>query len=276
MIKILVDSAADCSRTDSVYDFLIPMTVTIDGRDYKDGIDLDADRFYELLTGAKEFPRTSQPSPEDFLQCFEKVKADGDEVICFTISSALSGTYQSACIARQMLGYEGIHIIDTLTATHLIGVLAGYAARRISEGAGAGQIVEECEALKGRIKVLAGLDTLEYLYKGGRLSRTGAVVGELAGIKPVITVTEDGKVSAGSKAIGVPRAIGMILSRLDACELDDRFPIYTLYTSGTENLEKLEQKLTASGYPLAGRRQVGSTIGAHVGPGVYGVLFVVK
>lgn len=276
MIKILVDSAADCSRTDPVYDYLIPMTVTVDGKDYKDGIDLDADRFYELLTTAKEFPKTSQPSPEDFLQRFEKVKADGDEVICFTISSALSGTYQSACIARQMLGYEGIYIIDTLTATHLIGVLVDYAAKRIAEGAGAGQIVEECEALKGRIKVLAGLDTLEYLYKGGRLSRTGAVVGELAGIKPVITVTEDGKVSAGSKAIGVPRAIGMILSKLDACELDGRFPIYTLYTSGTGNLEKLEQKLAAAGYEIAGRRQVGSTIGAHVGPGVYGVLFVTK
>ena len=276
MIKILVDSTSDCPKEGAVYDFFVPLTVTIDGRDYRDGIDLDADRFYELLTGAEEFPKTSQPSPEDFLRCFEKAKADGDELICFTVSSALSGTYQSACIAKEMLGYERIYIVDTLVVSHLIGMLANYAAKRIRENATAQQIVEECEVLKGKIRVFAGLDTLEYLYKGGRLSRAGAAVGQIAGIKPIITLTEDGKVNAGSKAIGIPRAIGAILSKLQASQIDPRFPIYTLYTKGTENLETLEKKLIDEGFCVSGRRQVGPTIGAHVGPGVYGVLFVTK
>lgn len=275
MIKLMVDSAADCLKEDG-YDLLVPLTVHIGGKDCKDGVDLTADKFYELLTTTEEFPKTSQPSPEDFARHFEQAKADGDQVICFTLSSALSGTYQSAVIAKNMVDYDGIYIIDTLTATHMIAVLARHAAGLVKKGVPAPQIVEECEALKSRVKVLAGVDTLEYLYKGGRLSRTSATVGKIAGIKPIITVTEDGKVSAGSKAVGVARAMQTILDKLLGYDLDVRFPMYTLYTYGTENLEKFEEKLTAAGYRTDGRRQVGSTIGAHVGPDVYGVVFVTK
>lgn len=276
MIKIMVDSASDCSREDGIFDLHIPLTVSIGGTDHLDGVDLTADRFYELLTTTEEFPKTSQPSPEVYAEAFEKIKADGDEVICFTLSSALSGTFQSATIAKSMVDYDGIYIIDTRLVSHLIGVLAQYAAKRIRENAPVAQIVAECEELKTKIKVLAGVDTLEYLYKGGRLSRTSAAVGGLAGIKPIITLTEEGTVNAGSKAIGMARAIQTILTKLKGYELDDRFPLYALYTYGTENLEVFEKKLTEAGYAIAGRKQVGPTIGAHVGPGVYGVLFVTK
>lgn len=276
MIKILVDSTGDCPRENPVYHMFVPLTVTIGGRDYLDGVDLDADRFYELLTTSQEFPKTSQPSPEAFAALFEQAKRDGDQVLCFCVSSALSGTYQSACIAREIADYQEIYVIDTLMVSHLIGVLAEYAARRIREGADAQSIVRECEELKGRVKVFAGLDTLEYLYKGGRLSRAGAAVGQIAGIKPIITLTEDGKVNAGTKAIGLSRAIQTIVSKVQGCQRDERFPIYTLYTKGFENVEKLEAKLAEAGIPVTGRRQVGSTIGAHVGPGIYGILFVTK
>ena len=276
MIKILVDSTGDCPRENPVCDMFVPLTVTIGGRDYLDGIDLDADRFYELLTTSQEFPKTSQPSPEAFAALFEQAKRDGDQVLCFCVSSALSGTYQSACIAREMADYGEIYVIDTLMVSHLIGVLAEYAAGRIREGADAKSIVRECEELKGRVKVFAGLDTLEYLYKGGRLSRAGATVGQIAGIKPIVTLTEDGKVNAGTKAIGLSRAIQTIVSKVQGCQRDERFPIYTLYTKGFENVEKLEAKLAEAGIPVTGRRQVGSTIGAHVGPGIYGILFVTK
>lgn len=276
MIKILVDSTADCPRKDPVFDLFVPLTVSVGAQDYRDGIDLDADRFYELLTTAQEFPKTSQPSPDAFAALFEQAKQNGDEILCFCVSSALSGTYQSACIAKQMVDFEGIYVLDTLLVSHLIGVLAEYAAKRIREGADAQCIFHECEALKHRIKVFAGLDTLEYLYKGGRLSRAGAAVGQIAGIKPIITLTEDGKVNAGIKAIGIPRAIQTILAKIGEYDLDNRFPVYTLYTKGTENTEKLEAKLAAAGIPVTDRRQVGPTIGAHVGPGVYGILFVTK
>lgn len=276
MIKIMVDSASDCTREEGIFDLYVPLTVSIGGTDYLAGENLTADQFYKLLTAGEEFPKTSQPSPEVYEKAFAQAKADGDEVICFALSSALSGTYQSAVIAKEMVDYEGIYIIDTKMVTYMIGVLVGYANSRIRENIPAARIVTECEDLKTRIKVLAGVDTLEYLYKGGRMSRTSAAVGSLAGIKPIITLTEDGTVGIAGKAIGIARACQTILTKLKTWELDERFPLYTLYTYGNENPDAFEKKLTEAGYTIAGRKQVGPAIGAHTGPGVYGVLFVTK
>ena len=276
MIKIMVDSGSDSRLNSGLCDYHIPLTVSIAGQDYQDGQNLTADRFYELLTSTEEFPKTSQPSPEMFLESFEKAKKGGDEVLCFTISSALSGTYQSAVIAKEMADYDGIYIIDTRMVSHLIGILTSHAKKRISDGASAAQIAAECEELKTRIKVLAGLDTLEYLYKGGRLSRAGAAVGQVAGIKPVVTFTPEGAVAVAGKAIGVNRAMQFILNKLKQTEIDPDFPVYSLYTSGTAHTEKLEKNLQELGITVSDRRQVGPTIGAHVGPNVYGVVFVVK
>ena len=275
MIKIMVDSASDC-RDNNIFDYFIPITVELDGRSYQDGIDLDNNTFYDLLTTTEEFPKTSQPSPDAFLQIFTEAKNNGDEILYFALSGSLSGTYQSASIAKTMAEYDDIYIIDTKSATHMIGYYAAYAKTLIAQGLSAAQIAAECENLKGKIKVFAGLDTLEYLYKGGRVSRAAATVGEVAGIKPVITITEEGAVNAGSKAIGINRAIQTILTKTGNFEVDDRFPMYSLYTYGTENVEKLETKLAAAGYNPQERLQIGSTIGAHTGPGVYGVLFVAK
>lgn len=276
MIKIIVDSASDCRKEDGIFDVCIPLTVSIGGKDYRAGVDLSADEFYGLLTSTEEFPKTSQPSPEAFAEEFEKIKEAGDEAICLILSSALSGTYQSAVIAKSMVDYEGIYIIDTLGVTHMISILARFARQQAEAGVPTAQIAQQCEVLKTKVRVLAGLDTLEYLYKGGRLSRTSATVGQIAGIKPIITLTPEGTVNAGSKAIGVPRAMQAILNKLKNSALDERFPLYTLSTCGTENLEQLEKKLTEAGFESSGRLQVGPTIGAHAGPGVYGVLFVVK
>ena len=275
MIKIMVDSASDC-RDNNIFDYFIPITVELDGRSYQDGIDLDNNTFYDLLTTTEEFPKTSQPSPDAFLQIFTEAKNNGDEILYFALSGSLSGTFQSASIAKAMAEYDDIYIIDTKSATHMIGYYAAYAKTLIAQGLSAAQIAAECENLKGKIKVFAGLDTLEYLYKGGRVSRAAATVGEVAGIKPVITITEEGAVNAGSKAIGINRAIQTILTKTGNFEVDDRFPMYSLYTYGTENVEKLETKLAAAGYNPQERLQIGSTIGAHTGPGVYGVLFVAK
>ena len=275
MIKIMVDSASDC-RDNNIFDYFIPITVELDGRSYQDGIDLDNNTFYDLLTTTEEFPKTSQPSPDAFLQIFTEAKNNGDEILYFALSGSLSGTFQSASIAKAMAEYDDIYIIDTKSATHMIGYYAAYAKTLIAQGLSTSLIAAECESLKGKIKVFAGLDTLEYLYKGGRVSRAAATVGEVAGIKPVITITEEGTVNAGSKAIGINRAIQTILTKTGSFEVDDRFPMYSLYTYGTENVEKLETKLAAAGYNPQDRLQIGSTIGAHTGPGVYGVLFVAK
>lgn len=273
MIKILVDSSADCNLQDEIIDLMVPISVNIDGKEYQSGIDLTSDKFYELLQSAKDFPRTSQPSPQAFIEIFEQAKNDGDQLIYLCLSSRLSGTYQGALIAKEMVDYDNIYIIDTLGVTHIISVLAAFARDFINQGFEAGEIVDKCEELKCKIKLYAGVDTLEYLYKGGRLSRASATVGELTGIKPIITVS-DGRVEVVAKALGKARAMNTLLEKIKSHKINTDFPVYSLYTYGTENVEALEEKLKQNGYNIADRLQVGSTIGAHVGPDVYAVMFV--
>ena len=207
MIKIIVDSASDCRNNKELYHAFVPITVTIDEREYTDGVDLDADSFYKLLTEAKDFPKTAQPSPQQFLEIFVKAKEQGDQVIYFAVSAALSGTYQSATIAKEMAEYDCIHMIDSKTASHGTNYLAGYAAHLAKNGHPASEIVSICEKLSDRIKIFAGVDTLEYLYRGGRLSKTSFAVGELAKVKPVITITDEGIVGVAGKSLGKAGAI---------------------------------------------------------------------
>lgn len=275
MIKLMVDSSSDM-RDGEAYDIMIPITVNIDGKDYFDGVNLDNNTFYNLLIKTKDFPKTAQPSPQSFIDIFERIKADSDELIYFALSSRLSGTYQCALMAKEMVGYDGIYIVDSKTATHMISVLVQYAHNLRSEEFSACEIVEKCETLKSRIKVLAGLDTLEYLKRGGRLSKTSAAVGTLANIKPIVTVTQDGEVEAVGKALGKAKAIQFITEKLKRYQLDEDFPIFTVYTLGEENCEQLEERLSSEGYAFSKRLQVGSAIGAHIGTGVYGVIFVTK
>ena len=275
MIKIMLDSSSD-SQNNHPFDYYVPLTVEIAGKCYKDGIDLRPQRFYKLLTSSEEFPKTSQPSPDQFAACFEQVKQDGDELIYLALSSGLSGTYQSANIAKEMVEYDGIYIVDTHTATHMIGTLARYADQLRIDGFSATEIVEKLIAVRDKQVILAGLQTLEYLYKGGRLSRTSAAVGTIANIKPIITVSAEGKVETFAKSIGVKRAIQTILKHVQSFEIDEEFGFWLLYSEGEENCDALEAAITAAGINVSGRMQVGPTIGAHTGPGVYGITFISK
>lgn len=275
MIKIMLDSSSDALNTHP-YDYYIPLTVDIAGRCYKDGVDLKAQKFYKLLTSSKEFPKTSQPSPEDYIPYFEEAKQKGDEVIYLCVSSALSGTLQSAIIAKEIVEHDGIYIVDTKAVTHLIGALARYADKLRNEGLSAAEIVEKIQCVREKQVVYAGLQTLEYLYKGGRLSRGSAAVGSIANIKPILTINGGGKVDSFAKAIGEKRAISTIIKNVQNCKIDENFPVWSLCTVDTENCGALEAAMADIGHPVDGRMQVGPTIGAHVGPGVYGVMFVSK
>lgn len=278
MIRILVDSSSDYEVREIKEKNLefIPIHITIGEKDYIDGVDFEKDEFYELLQGGSEFPKTSQPSPEAFLEIFEDAKKKGDSVICILLSSALSGTFQSAALARNIADYEGIYLIDSLTATYPVKILADHALALAQEGMEAGQIFEKLEELKSRVRLFAGLDTLEYLAKGGRLSKSAAAIGELANIKPIITLTKEGSVGVLGKCIGRNKAITQVFKHLAEIQLDPAFPLYTIYTFGTENCERFEEKLTEHGYAVSGRLQVGATIGAHIGPDAFGVVFVAR
>ena len=277
MIRILLDTSSDYTveEVQAKGMSLVPLHITLGEADYRDAYDLSKDKFYELLTSNEEFPKTSQPTPQDFVDVFEEAEKNNDELICILLSSKISGTFQSATLAKSIVDYDKIHLIDSLCATHGIRLLAEHAQNLIKEGKTAAEIVAELEVLKTKIKILAVVDTLEYLCKGGRVSRTTAAIGEMAKVKPMITINE-GEVAVIGKSLGKNKAIGSLIKALGECEVDTRFPMYSVSTLGTDNCEVLEHRLLAEGYETKERLQIGATIGTHVGPGVFGIIFIQK
>ena len=277
MIRFLVDTSSDYT-VEEIKERgmeLVPLHITFGEKDYRDAYDLSKDGFYELLTTGEVFPKTSQPAPQDFVDIFEDAQEKGDDLICILLSSKLSGTFQSAVLSKSIAEYDKIHLVDSLGATHMIRLMADYGLELAKEGKTAEEIVAALEEMKSKIKVLAVVDTLEYLCKGGRVSRASAAIGEMAKVKPMITVSE-GEVTVIGKSLGKNKAIGSLLKVFGECQPDERFPIYSVSTLGTENCEAFEKRFTAEGYQFKERIQVGATIGTHVGPGAFGVIFVQK
>ena len=279
MIRILVDSSSDYSQEEVQEKGLVfvPIRIELAGKEYLDGIDLERDRFFELLQETGEFPMTSQPSPQEFLDIFQEVKEAGDDLVCILLSSHLSGTCQSARLASQMMDYEDhIFIVDSRAATYNIKVMADYALELVHDGLSAAEIAERLEAYKSRVHVVAMIDTLEYLRRGGRTGKAAAVVGDLARIKPVIYVTPEGEIGLAGKALGKNKAINMILKWIGEHPLDESFPAYSIYSYGTENSEVFEERLSREGIRFDERLQIGATIGTHIGPGAFGFVYVEK
>lgn len=274
MIRILVDSASDILNNNKENITVVPLKVNIDNTEYIDGVNLGHDEFYNLLISSREFPKTSQPSPQDFVTAFEAAKENQDELICIMLSSGVSGTYQSACLAKAIVEYDKIHVVDSLSGAYGIYILVQKAQTMIQQGASAKEIVEEIETLKKRIRIFLSVETLEYLYRGGRLDKTAAVIGGIAKVKPVITISKEGKVEVVAKAIGMVRAMNSIVGYVNEIQPDKQYPLYTICTLGTNNVEKLERKLKESGIEVSEREQLGPVVGSHVGPEAFGVIFI--
>ncbi len=278
MIRIVVDSSSDYTMEEIKEKnlTLIPLSVTIDGTSYIEGQNLERNEFYEFLKSSEDVPKTSQPSPEAFLNVFEAAKAAGDDVICILLSSSISGTYQNAFLAKTMTDYDRIHLIDSLSVASGLKLMADYALKLIDDGLTVEAIVKKIEDMKSRVHVFAALDTLEYLYKGGRLSKTSAAIGTLARLKPIITLNAEGRIEVVGKAIGKQKAMSSLLSNLEEFEPDENFPFTTLYTYDAQNCEKLEEKLLKNGIQTAYRTSIGAVIGTHAGPGAFGIVYVSK
>lgn len=279
-IRIITDSAADYSAQEIKKRQItcIPMSVTFGDKEYLDGRDITKEDFFELLTTVKDFPKTSQPAPTSFLECFEEAKEAGDTVIAVLISSALSGTFQNATLAKSMAEYENIFIIDSKIATLGMRILVDRAVRMRDAGHTAQEIVTELEQLKGRIRLFAGLDTLEYLAKGGRLSKTAATLGNLANLKPIITFTEEGNVSLCGKQMGIRHACKQVAKLVIADEPDMNCPIYFLYAYDQKNCAAFLHTLRKNGMEFESPkvRGIGPIIGTHIGTGAFGIVYVAK
>lgn len=278
-IRILTDSSADFNpaTTKRRGVEVVSMSIQFGNASFLDGKTITHDVFYKLLQEGKTNPSTAQPTPADFLRIFEEARDAGDQVVAVLLSSVLSGTYQSAVIARGMCGYEPIYLVDSLSATAGIQILVNYACKLRDSGLPAADIAGELERLKDRIRIFAVMDTLEYLRRGGRLSGFQAGLGAVTRLKPVITVRK-GAVSIAAKAFGLTAAVQQLVKFLDANPVDDAFPSYFLYSDDRGKDELLLPKLKERG-ALPQRLHycsVGPTIGSHIGPGALGMAYILR
>ncbi|GFI61539.1 DegV domain-containing protein [Clostridiales bacterium] len=277
MVKIVTDSASDMEndelKTYSVEK--IPLAVSFGDKNYLDGEDLFKDEFYRLLESEKEFPKTSQPSPDAFLEIFERAREAGDSLVVILLSAALSGTVQSAQIAKELSGYDDIHIIDSRLVSGGEKVLVIYAASLRDKGYSASAIAKEVEKLRDRSRLAAGLDTLEYLCKGGRLSKTAAGIGTLANIKPIIKLTKEGAVVLADKCMGHKSQVKRLIKYPENDGIDYRFPICFLYSQDKGNCEEFMEKMKEAGYDLSNSCvvNIGPAIGSHIGIGAIGIVY---
>ena len=276
MIRILTDSAADLEPQEfsDLNLELVSLSITVDQRIYQADLRFNKQDFFRLLEASSIFPTTSQPAPADFETIFEDARQKGDELIYISLSSALSGTFQCASVVQAMGDFDNVYLVDSLTATLGQKILVLHGAWLRDRGFPAAEIAARLNSLKSRIRIFAGLDTLEYLQKGGRLSKTAAGIGTLARIKPVVTVTRQGTVSVAGKG----KAMSQIVSLLEKEPPDPRYPCYGVYSSSRDNLDELRQKIAKTGLDIPDEAcfSIGPVIGAHIGPGAYGVVYVAK
>ena len=279
MVQIITDSAADLELRE--YEALkvkcIPLRVSFGDAEYEENVNLDKIKFYELLMGEAEFPKTSQASPAVLEEIFAQAKANGEEAIYITLSSALSGTYQTACMIREDAEYDGAFVFDSRNATGGQRMLVEYACRLRDEGKNAAQIIAGLESIRDRIELYACVNTLEYLHKGGRISHAAYTLGSLAQIKPIISVDVEGKVTLPGKAMGMRKGMDMLCKRLTARKPDGAHPLYVMYTNNRSVAQTLAQRMEAQGWGAIAEDRiipVGAAIGAHVGPDACGIVYV--
>ena len=278
MVRIITDSAADFepAELEQLQVACIPLNVMFGDREYRENVDLSTSLFYELLLEHKQLPKTAQASPEILLNLFTDAMEAGDEAIYITLSSALSGTYQSACVIREMAGEKGLYVLDSRNATGGQRLLVEYAAKLRDEGKTAAEIVTQVGELREHIVLYACIDTLEYLYKGGRISHTAYTIGSLAQIKPIITVNAAGQVDVPGKMMGMRKGMAHLCKRVELKQPDDRFPFYVMYTNNRSVGEVLAERLRAQGLEIPEERiiAVGAAIGSHIGPEACGLVYV--
>ena len=280
MIRILTDSASDIlpAEAEQLGVTVIPLNVTLeDGTVLRDGVDMTPSAYYEILAGCRKLPTTSQPSPELFENFFLEAAAAGDEVIGIFLSHALSGTYQCAKLAADMANVDNVLFVDSGHVCLSEALLVRLAVQLRDSGKTAGQIAAILEHAKEHLHLVAAIDDLKYLRKGGRLPAAVAVAGGMLGIKPLITI-QDGKVAMAGKARGLPGAYVALFKKVEEMGgISSDFPALAGYTVSPREVTPIQTYLRDN---LQQEdllvRQIGCVIGTHAGPGAFGLAFFDK
>jgi DegV family protein with EDD domain len=269
-VKIITDSTSDISldQAKKMGITIVPLKVIFGDKEYKEGIEITMDGFYEKLVTAEKLPTTSQPSPDDFLGYFQQAKEAGDSVVVILIAGKLSGTLQSATIAKEMADYSEIYIVDSLNAITGLRLLVEHAVKLSEQGISASKIADTLVSIKNRIVLLAMVDTLEFLHKGGRLSKSSAIIGSLLKFKPILRL-KDGAIGVVGKERGTNKGIAKILEIVDELgAIDQNYPVYFGYTAEDSKTAQLKEKVIVK-YKLSNTYvyPVGCVVGTHLGPG---------
>ena len=277
-VRIITDSASDIRPGEHEGIVVLPLSVSFGAETYADGVDLTHERFYELLVERDELPKTGQVNPYAFSCAFEDAYAAGDDVVCVTLSSKLSGTNQSAITAAAEAKVV-VRVVDSMSVCVGERVLVEYALRLAAEGRSAVEIADELTAARDRICVVGLLDTLEYLRRGGRISAAAAGVGQLLSIKPVITI-EGGEVKVLGKARGSKNGRNLLNEQVvGAGGIDFGMPVALGYAGLSDKLLRKyiedSRGIWEAGFPDGELpvHTVGATIGTHVGPGAIALAF---
>lgn len=276
-VRIIVDSTADLIPQLKARVTAVPLTVHFGRQEYTDGVDFSAEEFYKKLETAKELPSTSQATPYAFNEAFEEAVEAGDTVVAIILSSGLSGTYQSAVIGAA--DYPGkVFVVDSRQVAISAGVLVEYAFRLLDGGMEAEQIAEELTAARSRVRLMAVVDTLEYLQKGGRISKAVAVAGGMLSIKPIIGMNAEGKIEMVGKARGNKQANALMNKKARELDIDFSMPVMVGYTGTSDAL--LQKYLAESADFFAGcsyaSSVVSAVVGTHAGPNAVAIAFFSK
>lgn len=279
MIELITDSTSDISQEEAAKlgVRVLPLTVNFGEESFRDGIDITNADFYQRLRAAETLPTTSQINPDAFVTVFQEVLDRGNQAVCIFISSELSGTYQSAVIAKEMLGSDDIFVIDSRHVAISLSLLVCEAVRLRDKGLMAAELAGEISALREKLRLYAVVDTLKYLKMGGRISAATAVVGGVLGITPIIAI-QDGKVESAGKSRGRKAGIQWIYDRVAEEGIDLSRPVGFVHTDCPEALEAMEAVFadTAAQVPAVYRKEIGAAVGTHAGPGAAGIGYFVK
>ena len=280
MVRIITDSAADFEpfELEKLNITCIPIKVLLGDTEYEENVNLSKEQFFSLLASTGETPKTSQPSPQILMDLLEDAKKAGEEAIYITLSSAISGTYQTAVMTCEDADSENCYVFDSRNATGGQRLLVEYAVRLRDAGKSAREILEALEAVRDKVVLFACIDTLEYLYRGGRISQTVYKLGTMAQVKPIIRVSEEGAIEVPSKAMGMRKGMDLLVKKLEAQKPSADHKLYIMYTADRTIGQTLAQKVAAMGYAVPEEQivQVGAGIGSHIGPNACGIVFVAE
>lgn len=273
-IKIITDSTADLptNLVEKNDIEVLPLLVNINGKSYRDGIDINLSSLLEMMELSDEFPTTSQVNPETFLDCYRRYLDEGYKIISIHISSKMSGACQSAKIAKETLGSEDIHVIDSQNVTSGLGLLVLKACRLRDEGKSAEEIIRAVNEILPHVKSALVFDSLENLVRGGRLPKAVGKVGNMLGIKLIMEVG-DGEMKLLDKVRGSKRAVKYVTKYVDRLGIKSGETSVLLHVGSNETLPALRENLTRANVEFF-ECEVGCVVGVHAGPGACGVFFI--